>query len=177
MAMTIYDLDTPSLTVDLDRMQQNIERMASIAKAAGVDVRPHAKTHKTPQIAMRQLAAGSPGLTVAKVGEAEVFVDAGIEDFFIAYPLWGPLKWERLSKLAQRARVRVAADSYEVLEGISRPLSSTVNASRPVWRLIPASAAVACRRRRRCALWPAVWTVYRASNWWGSWAMPGRAAR
>src|SRR5579862_2633248 len=123
MTMTIYDLDTPSLTVDLDRMQQNIERMASIAKTAGVDLRPHAKTHKALQIAKRQIAAGSPGLTVAKVGEAEVFADAGIEDFFIAYPLWGQLKWERLCKLAQRAHVRVAADSFEVLEGISQTRS------------------------------------------------------
>jgi len=118
--MTIDDLDTPSLVVDLDRMERNITRMAAIAHEAGVDLRPHAKTHKVPQIGLRQIAAGSPGLTVAKLGEAEAMVDGGIDDVFIAYPLWGNTKWERLCRLAGRARVRVAADSYEVLEGISR---------------------------------------------------------
>src|SRR5947209_2757498 len=118
--MTIDDLDTPSLIVDLDRLERNIARMAAIARDGGVDLRPHAKTHKIPQIGHLQLAAGSPGLTVAKLGEAEVFADGGITDLFIAYPLWGELKWERLCRLAERAQVRVAADSYEVLEGISR---------------------------------------------------------
>ncbi len=117
--MTVDELDTPFLTIDLDRLEANIARMAAIAAANGVALRPHAKTHKLPPIAHKQLAAGSPGLTVAKLGEAEVFNEHGIEDFFIAYPLWGEAKWERLCRLAERARVRVAADSYEVLEGIS----------------------------------------------------------
>jgi D-serine deaminase-like pyridoxal phosphate-dependent protein len=118
--MTVDDLDTPSLILDLDRMQENIDRMAAVARDAGVAVRPHAKTHKIPQIGHLQVAAGSPGLTVAKLGEAEVFADGGIEDLFIAYPLWGQAKWDRLCRLAERAQVRVAADSYEVLEGISQ---------------------------------------------------------
>jgi len=114
------DLQTPSLLVDVDRLQGNIARMAAIAREAGVDLRPHGKTHKTPQIGRLQLAAGSRGLTVAKLGEADVFADAGIADLFIAFPLWGDAKWEHLCRLAERARVRVAADSFEVLEGISR---------------------------------------------------------
>ncbi len=117
--MKVDELDTPFLLIDVDRLQANIARMAEIARSHGVALRPHAKTHKLPPIAHMQLAAGSPGLTVAKLGEAEAFADHGIEDFFIAYPLWGEKKWERLCLLAQRARVRVAADSYEVLEGIS----------------------------------------------------------
>lgn len=118
--MTIDDLDTPSIVADLDCMERNIAHMALIAREAGVDLRPHAKTHKIPQIGLRQMAAGSPGLAVAKLGEAEVMVDGGITDIFIAYPLWGDAKWERLCRLARRAHVRVAADSHEVLEGISR---------------------------------------------------------
>jgi len=118
--MILDDLDTPSVVVDLDRMERNIARMAAIARVAGVALRPHAKTHKIPRIGHRQLAAGSVGLTVAKLGEAEVFVDGGITDLFIAYPLWGEAKWERLCRLAARADLRVTADSYEVLEGISR---------------------------------------------------------
>ncbi|HVC80714.1 MAG TPA: alanine racemase, partial [Chloroflexota bacterium] len=101
--MIVAELDTPFLLIDLDRLEANITRMAAIARANGVALRPHAKTHKLPPIAHRQLAAGSPGLTVAKLGEAEVFADHGIEDFFIAYPLWGEIKWERLCRLAERA--------------------------------------------------------------------------
>jgi D-serine deaminase-like pyridoxal phosphate-dependent protein len=114
------DLETPSLVVDLDRLERNIARMAAIARQAGVSLRPHAKTHKIPQIGHLQLAAGSSGLSVAKLGEAEVMVDGGITDLFVAFPLWGAAKWERLCRLAKRAQMRVAADSYEVLEGISR---------------------------------------------------------
>ena len=113
-------LDTPCPVVDLSRLDANIQRMADLVASAGVRLRPHAKTHKLVQVAERQLAAGCSGLTVAKLGEAELFVDHGIDDIFIAYPLWGVRKWERLCDLAQRAEVRVGADSYEIFEGISR---------------------------------------------------------
>jgi D-serine deaminase-like pyridoxal phosphate-dependent protein len=116
----IDDLDTPSLLIDLDRLEANIRRMAAITLATGVDLRPHAKTHKMPEVGRLQLAAGSPGLTVAKLGEAEMFAGHGLRNLFIAYPLWGQEKWERLCRLATEADVRVAADSYEVLEGLSR---------------------------------------------------------
>ena len=120
MPREIAALETPCLLVDLDKMQANIERMAAIARQYGVQVRPHAKTHKTPQVGWLQLAAGSPGLTVAKLGEAEVFAGAGIGDLFIAFPQWGEAKWERLCALAEHAEMRVAADSFEALEGLSR---------------------------------------------------------
>ena len=118
--MNIAELDTPSILVDLDRLEANIQRMATISRETGTTVRPHAKTHKIPEIGRMQVAAGSPGLTVAKLGEAEVFADHGIDDLFIAYPLWGEQKWERLCRLADRIQVRVAADSYDVVDGISR---------------------------------------------------------
>jgi D-serine deaminase-like pyridoxal phosphate-dependent protein len=112
-------LDTPQVLVDLDLLDANIRRMADLVAGTGARLRPHAKTHKLLQVAQRQLAAGCDGLTVAKLGEAELFVDHGIDDVLIAYPLWGARKWERLCALAERAEVRVAADSYEVFEGIS----------------------------------------------------------
>src|ERR1017187_8532999 len=91
---TVYidDLDTPSLLIDLDRLEANIRRMAAITLATGVDLRPHAKTHKMPEVGRLQLAAGSPGLTVAKLGEAEMFAGQGLRNLFIAYPLWGQEK-------------------------------------------------------------------------------------
>jgi D-serine deaminase-like pyridoxal phosphate-dependent protein len=114
-----YELDTPCVVVDLDRLDRNILRMAQLASDAGVSLRPHAKTHKLVPVAERQIAAGSEGLTVAKLSEAELFAGHGITDLFIAYPIWGPTKWERLCRLAADARLRVGADSFEVFKGIS----------------------------------------------------------
>ncbi|HWE08000.1 MAG TPA: alanine racemase, partial [Solirubrobacteraceae bacterium] len=112
--------DTPCLRLDLDRLDANVARMAELAAAAGVALRPHAKTHKLVEVAERQIAAGSDGLTVAKLGEAEVLAMHGIDNLLIAYPVWGAGKWERLCRLAESAEIRVAADSFEVFEGISR---------------------------------------------------------
>src|SRR5690242_16132554 len=80
-------IETPAIVVDLDRADANIERMAAFMRQRGVALRPHAKTHKSLEFARRQLAAGAVGLTVATIGEAEVFAAGGIDDLFIAYPL------------------------------------------------------------------------------------------
>src|SRR6187551_2065054 len=85
-------LDTPSVLVDLARLEQNIAEMAAMAREAGVALRPHIKTHKTPQIARMQLDAGAIGLTCAKIGEAETLADAGFADFFLCYPIVTELK-------------------------------------------------------------------------------------
>jgi D-serine deaminase-like pyridoxal phosphate-dependent protein len=107
-------LDTPAIVVDLDRVDANIARMAALMRERGVALRPHAKTHKSLAMARRQLDAGAVGITVATIGEAEVFADGGIEDLFIAYPVIavGP-KAERLRSLAERCRLLVGADSIE----------------------------------------------------------------
>ena len=81
-------LTTPEVMIDVDVLDRNIARMASATQARGLRLRPHAKTHKVLEIAERQLAAGAVGLTVATIGEAEVFAKAGVGDIFIAYPLW-----------------------------------------------------------------------------------------
>lgn len=114
------ELDTPSLVIDLDVMERNIAEMAQVARAAGVHLRPHTKTHKSPEIAAMQIAAGARGITVAKIGEAEVMADAGIDDILIAYPIVGEMKLRRLRALMERATVRVSLDSVEVAEGIGR---------------------------------------------------------
>lgn len=108
------DIDTPSVVIDRDVLDRNIERMAEVVAAKGLDLRPHVKTHKLPQIAARQLAAGATGLTVATIGEAEVFVEHGAADVFIAYPLWVSRRQaQRLRRLAGRATVAVGVDSVE----------------------------------------------------------------
>lgn len=105
---------TPYLRVDLGRLRANIGAAADRAAAAGVALRPHAKTHKCPEIARLQLEAGAIGLTVATLGEAEVFVDTGAPDVFVAYPLWLTSdSAARLRDLAQRADVTIGVDSVE----------------------------------------------------------------
>lgn len=77
-------IDTPEIMIDRDVLQRNIDRMAAAVQAKGLDLRPHVKTHKVPEIAQLQLTAGAVGLTVATLGEAEVFAEYGAKDIFIA---------------------------------------------------------------------------------------------
>ncbi len=116
----IADLDTPALLIDLDVLERNVAEMQAVADASGARLRPHAKTHKSPFIASMQLAAGAQGVTCAKLGEAEVMADAGIEDILIAYPLWGQHKMDRLGRLLERAAIAISLDSLEVATGIGR---------------------------------------------------------
>lgn len=113
------DVDTPVLAVDTNVMERNITRMAQLATRHGVALRPHAKTHKSPQIAKLQLAAGAVGITVAKLGEAEVMVKHGVDDVLIAFPLVGEKKLARLEALLTKAKITVSLDSLEVAAGIS----------------------------------------------------------
>jgi D-serine deaminase-like pyridoxal phosphate-dependent protein len=118
--MNTYDLDTPALVIDLDRVGANINEMAQRSKDTGVRLRPHTKTHKIPEIARLQVDAGAAGITVAKVGEAEVMVAAGFDDVLIAYPIYGDTKLARLQALREKARILVSLDSLEVAEGLGR---------------------------------------------------------
>jgi len=104
-------IETPAVLVDLDVVERNVAAMAERARRAGVRLRPHAKTHKTVEIGRLQLAAGAGGLSVAKVGEAEVFAAAGFQDLFVAYPVVGEDKGRRLLALSDRARLAVGVDS------------------------------------------------------------------
>lgn len=115
---------TPYLAVELDRLQRNIDRMAALASDARMALRPHVKTHKCVEIARMQVAAGARGITVATLGEAEVFAQAGFDDIFIAYPLWlDETKATRLARLSRREgmkSVRVGVDSVEGVANIAR---------------------------------------------------------
>lgn len=105
-------LDTPLLAVDELVLDANLARMSEFAGAAGLTLRPHAKTHKIPAIAHRQIAGGAVGLTVATIGEAEAFAAEGVTDLFIAYPLWiTESKARRLRAVMARAELLLAVDS------------------------------------------------------------------
>jgi D-serine deaminase-like pyridoxal phosphate-dependent protein len=112
--MNVLDLDTPSLYVDLDVLERNIRTMQARCREMGVGLRPHIKTHKIPEIARMQLAAGAVGLTVAKTGEAEVMPG---DDILIGYPLTSE-KLPRVRELARRRRVTVAVDSVTIARGL-----------------------------------------------------------
>lgn len=120
MTLPYPDLDTPSLLIHLDVLERNIAEMAEVARTGGVRLRPHTKSHKCPAIARMQLDAGARGITVAKLGEAEVMADAGIDDILVAYPIVGEAKLARLRALAERTSVCVTTDSVEVAEGVGR---------------------------------------------------------
>jgi D-serine deaminase-like pyridoxal phosphate-dependent protein len=120
-------LDTPRVVVDLARVAANIERLQSEMDRRGIALRPHAKTHKSVAIARMQLAAGARGITVGTLGEAEVFAGAGIDDVFLAYPIWadGP-KADRLRALHARApRLRVGIDSIGGAERLAAAVAGT----------------------------------------------------
>lgn len=117
--MLISDLDTPAVIVDLDIMDRNLSRVADYCREHQLLLRPHTKTHKIPELAKRQIASGATGITVAKISEAEVMLDAGITDILIAYPIVGPQKTARLARLAEQARITVSLDSEEVARGLS----------------------------------------------------------
>jgi D-serine deaminase-like pyridoxal phosphate-dependent protein len=121
------DLDTPRVVVDLARVAANIERLQSEMDRRGIALRPHAKTHKSVAVARMQLAAGARGITVGTLGEAEVFAGAGIDDVFLAYPIWadGP-KAGRLRALHARApRLRVGIDSIGGAERLAAAVAGT----------------------------------------------------
>jgi D-serine deaminase-like pyridoxal phosphate-dependent protein len=116
----LHELDTPALVVDLDIMERNLRHMADYAAGHGLRLRPHTKTHKIPALAMRQIALGAAGISVAKPGEAEVMLAAQPPDLLVAYPTFGPQKLARLMEVARRTRLAMAIDSIEIAEAISR---------------------------------------------------------
>jgi D-serine deaminase-like pyridoxal phosphate-dependent protein len=118
--MNVNDLETPSVLIDLDKMQANIARMQARCTSLGLAFRPHIKTHKIPDIAKMQIEAGAIGIAAQKVSEAQVFADAGITDIQIPYNIVGAKKTARLADLALATRVTVAADSAETIAGLSQ---------------------------------------------------------
>jgi len=117
--MTVSELDTPALVVDLDIMERNLSRVAGYAREHALRLRPHTKTHKSVSLARRQIALGAAGLTVAKVGEAEVMLGAEPEDVLVAFPIVGHTKLARLMEVARRTRVTVALDNVVAARQLS----------------------------------------------------------
>lgn len=109
--MRIEDLETPVPVIALDRVEHNLEKMQTYCRAHNLSLRPHIKTHKIPHLARRQVELGAVGITCQKLDEAEVMVDAGLDDILISYPLIGAAKALHLAALARRAKFTVAVDN------------------------------------------------------------------
>jgi D-serine deaminase-like pyridoxal phosphate-dependent protein len=118
--MHIQDLETPAIVVDLGILEANIRSMGQYCDGHGVALRPHTKTHKIPAIARMQVDAGCRGITVAKVGEAEVMAEAGFDDILLHYPAFGDSKLDRLAHLARDHKIIAAVDSLTTAEAMSR---------------------------------------------------------
>ncbi len=121
--MTLDDLRTPAVLIEQSRVHANIARMQEAASDAGVALRPHAKTHKSPFIAALQLEAGAAGICCAKLGEAEVFADAGVTDIRVPYPLQ-PSQAARVLALQQRTRLSFVVDHLDVARGWSQAMAA-----------------------------------------------------
>jgi len=114
----LEDVDTPALILDLDVFERNISTLGKTVQGRNVRVRPHAKTHKCPEIAKRQIAAGAVGVCCQKVSEAEALVDGGVADVLITNEVVGAPKIARLATLSKRARIGVCVDDLGNLRAI-----------------------------------------------------------
>lgn len=117
--MTTLELETPTPVVDLDRMERNLSRWQARCDELGFSSRPHVKTHKSTEIARRQLELGATGLTCQTLGEAETMADAGFHDLLVPTNVVGELKLARLTRLLERATVTVAVDDERILPGLA----------------------------------------------------------
>jgi D-serine deaminase-like pyridoxal phosphate-dependent protein len=109
--MPLSEVDTPALLIDLDAFERNLKRMADAVSKAGVRLRPHAKTHKSPIIGQKQIAHGAVGLCCQKVSEAAVMVEGGVQDVLVSNEVIGARKLDRLAALSRQARVIGVVDN------------------------------------------------------------------
>jgi 3-hydroxy-D-aspartate aldolase len=110
VGMSLAEVDTPSLILDLDAFERNLDRMDTSLAGKKISLRPHAKSHKCPEIALRQMKRGAVGVCCQKVSEAEAMVDGGVPDVLVANEVVGAMKLKRVAALARRARIAVCAD-------------------------------------------------------------------
>ena len=119
LGQSLEEVDTPALIVDLDAFERNLRSLVDAVAGRGVRVRAHAKTHKCPEIARRQVAAGAVGVCCQKVSEAEAMVEGGIADVLVSNEVVGAPKLARLAELATRARIGVCVDDAANVRDVS----------------------------------------------------------
>ena len=123
-------MDTPALMLDLDAFERNLAQMQQAADRAGVQLRPHAKAHKCPEIALAQIARGAAGICCQKVSEALPFVQAGVRDIHISNEIAGPAKAALLTRLARHARMSVCVDDARQVAALAQAAAQAGSAGR-----------------------------------------------
>jgi D-serine deaminase-like pyridoxal phosphate-dependent protein len=129
-------IETPAVFIDLSVIDANIHRMQDAISGKGLNLRPHVKSHKSVNLARRQLAAGAVGIAVSSVGEAEVFAEAGFEDIFLAYTIWAGVgrRAERIRELHRRVpRFSIGVDSVAAAQQLAQ---ATLGCERPLRVLV-----------------------------------------
>lgn len=117
-------IDTPALVIDLDAMERNLAAMAAFARARGLRLRPHAKTHKSAAIAQLQMAAGAVGVCVQKTSEAEALAERGVSDIYISNEIVDAAKLARVAALAAQVRLAIAVDSPAGVDRLAAALKA-----------------------------------------------------
>ena len=126
IGMQLWEIDTPSLILDLDKLESNLDVMSKNADDLGVKLRPHAKMHKSADIGKQQIARGAVGLCCQKVSEAEALIDDGIKDVLVTNQVVGANKLKRFAELANRAKVAICVDDAENIAEINIKLHQTL---------------------------------------------------
>lgn len=142
----LAEVDTPALVIDLDAFERNIARLNQSLAGRTIRVRAHAKTHKCPEIALRQVAAGAVGVCCQKVSEAEAMVEGGVGDVLVSNEVVGAQKLARLARLAKRARIGICVDAPAQVEALGEAAKAE-NAQIDVYVEIDVGA-------RRCGVAP-----------------------
>jgi 3-hydroxy-D-aspartate aldolase len=129
IGMPLDEVDTPALVIDLDAFERNLRRLPERISGTSVRMRPHAKTHKCPVIALKQMELGAVGVCVQKVSEAEALVYGGVRDVLVTNEIVGRQKLQRLMSLAHSARIGVCADDagqVDTLDAAARDAGITL---------------------------------------------------
>jgi 3-hydroxy-D-aspartate aldolase len=154
----IAEIDTPALVIDLDAFERNLDALNRSIAGRDMRVRAHAKTHKCPEIALRQIAAGAVGVCCQKVGEAEAMVEGGVGDVLVSNEVVGESKLERLARLARRAKVGVCVDNAGNIDAVAAAARSAgvtldvyveIDVGARRCGVAPGDAAVALARKLR----------------------------
>ncbi|MCZ6552172.1 MAG: DSD1 family PLP-dependent enzyme [SAR324 cluster bacterium] len=156
VGMALEEVDTPALLIDLDSFERNLRRLADAVEGTPVRLRPHAKTHKCPTIALKQMALGAVGVCCQKVGEAEAMVNGGVPNVLVSNEIVGASKVARLAALARHAEVMVCADDPLHVEQLSEaaqafsvelPVLVEVDVGAPRCGVAPGQPALELARR------------------------------
>ncbi len=120
IGMLAADLETPALLVDIAAMERNEQRMAGFCSGVSVQLRPHVKSHRSPELARRQLASGAHGICCGSLAEAEAMLEAGVDDILITKQIVKPAQLARVAELARTSAIIVLADHDELVERLDR---------------------------------------------------------